>query len=178
MLLLWPYLVLATVGLAVLVLWAGLIIRTLMIEKVEHELEIEALLIANALRDALESWMEEELPAGRPIGNLVLSYAEETNARIIVTLPDGSIVFSSDPDTPLRVLPASVELRAALALTEQHNIRPDDFGSGELRLYTAAPVVEGNEVLGLVQLSVPYEPIQQAILVPCGQRPVFSSAPD
>ncbi len=154
---------LATVGLAVLVIWAGLMLQTLMIEKVEHELEIEALLIANALRDALGNWVEGELPSGRPIGNLVLSYAEETRSRIIVALPDGSIVFSSDPDTPLEALPSSVELRAALALTEQHNIRPDDFGSGQLRLYTAAPVVQGDQVLGLVQLSVPYGPIQREI---------------
>ncbi len=162
-LLLWPYLLLSTAGLLALVVWAGFWLQNLMVEKAEHELEIEAFIIANALREPLDEWIHGEVPERRPIGNLVLSYAHETKARLVVALPDGRIVFSSDPNTPVGVLPPSVEIQAALAYSEQHDIRPDDFGTGEMRLYAAAPVTEGSEVIGVVQLSVPYAPLQNQI---------------
>ncbi|GAP63625.1 hypothetical protein ARMA_2048 [Ardenticatena maritima] len=162
-LLLWPSLVLATVGLLVIVIWAGLWIQRLFISQAEQELEIEAFLIANALRDPLENYLSAQFPSGRPLGNLVLSYAADTGARIIITLPDGRIVFSSEANVPFDHLPLTTELQAALAQSEQHDIRPDDFGTGEQRLYAAAPIVGEDGIIGLVQLSIPYAPIQQQI---------------
>nr|WP_290670371.1 HAMP domain-containing sensor histidine kinase [Ardenticatena sp.] len=163
-LLLWPSLLLATVGLLIIVVWAGLWIQRLFISQAEQELEIEAFLVANALRDPLANFLEGESPRGRPLGNLVLSYAADTGARIVVALPDGRIVFSSEADMPFDRLPMTIELQAALAQSEQHDIRPDDLGSGELRLYAAAPIVGEDGMIGLVQLSVPYAPIQQQVV--------------
>lgn len=162
-LLMWPTLLLATVGLLIIIVWAGWWIQRLFISQAEQELEIEAFLIANALRDPLSSFLEGEGPSGRPLGNLVLSYAAETGARVVVTLPDGRIVFSSEADIPVDRLPMTVELEAALAQSEQHDIRPDEFGTGEQRLYAAAPIVGEDGIIGLVQLSIPYAPIQRQI---------------
>jgi len=104
-LLLWPTLLLTTVGLLIIIVWAGWWIQRLFISQAEQELEIEAFLIANALRDPLSNFLEGEGPSGRPLGNLVLSYAADTGARVVVnnmTFAPMNLVQENDGSTPLR----------------------------------------------------------------------------
>ncbi len=157
------YLILTLLGLGGLILWTGFRLQTAVIEQEEHDLELEALIIANALRDPVEKLQEGEMPAGRPLETLVHSYAESIGVRVTVVNPRLWLLLSSDPAVQPHLEHDHPEIVAARSGAEQHDIRWDEW-SGEERLFVAAPILaEGNELLGVVQLSVPMAPLYAEI---------------
>lgn len=157
------YLLLAVLGLGGLVLWTGIRMRSAIIEQTEHDLELEALIMANALREPLSHWMEgEDGREGRSLSEILSSYATSLNIRVTLLQPDFRVIFSSDPAVTSYEHP-HVELLAARVGREQHDIRWDEWRQEE-RLFVAAPALnEDGEVEGLIQLSMPMAPIYAQI---------------
>jgi len=150
-------------GLGGLILWTGFRLQTAIIEQAEHDLELEALIIANALREPLEKWEEGEMPEGRSLEALVRSYAQSIGVRVTVVGPGLWVLLSSDASVPPHLEHDHPEIIAARLGTEQHDIRWDEWSNAE-RLFVAAPILgEENEVEGIVQLSVPMVPLYAEI---------------
>ncbi len=157
--LLLTYLALTILGLGGLLVWTGIRLQGAIVEQAEHELELQALVVANALHDPIEAWYEGERPDGRPLDVLVYSYAQSAAARVTVIDTDLRVVFSSDEAIPMHFEREHPEIAAARQGLEQHDIRQDEW-TGEERLFVAAPIMrERNEVEGIVQLSVPMGPL-------------------
>ncbi len=153
------YVLLMLLGLGGLIAWTGVRLRTAIIEQAEHDLELQALLMANALRDPLEAWREGERPKGRSLETLVHSYAESLNARVVIVAPSLQVIFSSDDTIPPHVERDHPEILAAQVGREQHDIRWDEWRNEE-RLFVAAPILkEEGELEGIVQLSIPMKPL-------------------
>lgn len=157
--LLLTYLAVTVLGVGGLILWTGQRLQAAIVEQAEHQLELKAFIIADALREPLEKWAKGKKPDGRSLDSLVHSYAQSTGGRVTVTDAQLQVLFSSDERVPLHGEENHPEFIAARAGSEQHDIRWDEW-SGEERLFVAAPVTEeGREVIGFVQLSVPLAPI-------------------
>ncbi len=154
------HLVLMIISLSSLIVWIGQRLHRAIIEQAEHNLEIEAFLIANALQEPMHEWAEEEttLPQAS-----IRSYAQNITGRVTITDAHLYVLFSSDPRVPIHIEENHAEFLAARSGSEQHDIRLDEW-SGEERLFVAAPILgEEQELLGFVQLSVPMAPIYSQI---------------
>ncbi|MBS1251486.1 MAG: Signal transduction histidine-protein kinase BaeS [Anaerolineales bacterium] len=163
--LLLTYLVLLFLGLGGLIVWAGLRLQGAAIEQAEHELELEALLIANAFQEPIEAWQEVETDEGRSldIDTLAHSYAQRIGARVTVVNSDLRVLASSDAAVLGQIEHNHPEIVAAQAHQEQHDIRWDEWRNEE-RLFVAAPITEeAGEIDGVLQLSVPMAPIHSDI---------------
>ncbi len=160
--LLLTYVVLMLLGLGGLILWTGLRLQTAVVEQTEHDLELEALIIANALREPLEDWREDRDHEGRSLPTLVRSYAESLDVRVTIIDPAYQVLLSSDEAVPVHVEDNHPEIAAARAGWEQHDIRWDEWRQEE-RLFVAAPIMEveegERELKGVVQLSMPMTPL-------------------
>lgn len=157
--LLLTYLAVMVLGVGSLIFGTGQRLQAAIVEQAEHQLELEAFIIADALRDPLEKWVEGEKPAGRSLESLVLSYAQSMGGRVTMTDARLLVLLSSDERVPLHGEENHPEFIAARAGSEQHDIRWDEW-SEEERLFVAAAVTEAErKVIGFVQLSVPMAPI-------------------
>jgi len=161
--LLLTYLTLMVLSVGGLIVWTGLRLQMVAIEQAEHNLELEAFIIANALQEPLQKWGKGKNPEGRSLESLVRSYAESTGGRVTVTDARLQVLLSSDERLPLHNEENHPEFIAARGGWEQHDIRWDEW-RGEERLFVAAAVTEeGKKVVGFVQLSVPMAPIYTEI---------------
>ena len=158
--LLLTYLALVSLGLGGLILSVGVRLQQAAVDTVEHDLEIQSFVIANALRDPLHDWLEDkDQRAGRAVDSLIQSYAQEAGVRVTLTDPRLNVRFSSYPPAVNSREERRPELAAALAGAEQHDIRWDEWQREE-RLFVAAPVLDEDGRTGaVVQLSMPTAPI-------------------
>ncbi len=153
--LLLTYLALMLLGLGGLILWTGLRLQFAIIEQVEHDLELESLILANALREPLEKWREGERDPAHDLDRLVRAYAQSVNVRVTIVDSRLRVIFSSDEAVLPHVEHDHPEIVAAILGREQHDIRWDEWRKEE-RLFVAAPIRDDDgRVEGLVQLSVP-----------------------
>ncbi len=90
-------------------------------------------------------------------------YASDTNARITILEPQGDAVADSTyPFAEVANQFSQIEVQAALAGDEQHDIRLDEF-TGRLTIYAAAPIQQNGQLLGIVQIAQPMDEITRAI---------------
>lgn len=158
------YLVLILLSVGGLAGWMAPQLRQYAEEQVEHELEVEAHLAALLLREPLEKVSEGEADEAFLV-NKVQDYLSALNGELRLTIFDANFhpLFSSDPQVALGERQAWPELRAASRKQEQHDIRRDEV-SGEERIFTAAPVINGdNAPIAFVQLSFPTAPVWQNV---------------
>ncbi|MFQ5855255.1 MAG: sensor histidine kinase [Anaerolineae bacterium] len=160
--LLLTYLALMLLGLGGMIVWTGLRLQVAVVEQAEHDLELEALIMANALREPLDRWRKGKGFEGRSLPALVRSYAESVGVRVTVIDPSLRVLLSSDDIVPAHFEHDHPELVAAREGLEQHDIRGDEWRNEE-RLFVAASIMEvedeEKELEGFVQLSVPMAPL-------------------
>src|SRR5512140_1270550 len=97
------YVSLMVAALAVLIAWTGRTMGEQAIQQTEHELELQAQIIANGLRDPIER-SHEDGPGptgGRPIGAILAAYAQDTQGRVTLLAPNLQVLLSSDSAVPL-----------------------------------------------------------------------------
>lgn len=164
--LLLTYLFLMVLGLGGLILWTGLRLEEAVIEQAEHELELEALLMANALREPLGKWIADpgKADGGRSLDILIYSYAQSLGARVTILDTASRVVVSSlEAIPPRHVEQDHPEILAAYSGREVHDIRWDEW-QNEQRLFVGAPILaEEDKVQGVVQLSTSMGPIYAEI---------------
>ena len=160
--LLLTYLILVLLGLGGLIVWTGLRLQTAVVDQAEHDLELEALIVANALHDPLEKWRKGEVVEGRSLDALVHSYAQSVGVRVTLVDPSLQVMISSDKAVPIHTEEEHPEIAAARKGWEQHDIRWDEWHNEE-RLFVAAPIMEvkgeQRKLEGFAQLSVSMAPL-------------------
>ncbi|HXH10624.1 MAG TPA: ATP-binding protein [Alphaproteobacteria bacterium] len=153
--LLLTYLILTSLGLGGLILWTGLRLQATVLHRAERDLEIQALLMANALYEPLEKWREGKGFRRPSLDGLVHSYAHSAGGRVTIFSPSGQILMSSDAAGISHVEEDAPEIVAALRGRSHGDVRQDAWGQQE-RLFVAAPIrQEEGEYEGVVQLSIP-----------------------
>ncbi len=132
-------------------------------EQVEHELELEAHLLAATLRDQVEDLYEEAeaLPA---LQRLVSRYSSHSGSRVVVLDASYRVLAVSDASLKIEQEQPRPEFAAAALGQEQHDVRMDEY-SGEERVFVAAPLQaeDGDYLLGYVQVSVPMWPVRLSV---------------
>jgi len=153
--LLLTYLILTSLGLGGLILWTGLRLQGAVIDRAERDLEIQALLMTNALYEPLEKWREGKGFRRPSLEALVHSYAQSAGGRVTIVSPSGHILISSDAAGISHVEEDAPDIVAALRGRTHGDVRQDAWGQQE-RLFVAAPIrQEEGEYEGVVQLSIP-----------------------
>ena len=80
-------------------------------------------------------------------------YANDAQARVTILDTQGDVLADSHhPAAAVANQGKQVEVVAAVAGVEEHAVRPDPF-TGDPALYAAAPIQQGNQVLGVAQVS-------------------------
>jgi signal transduction histidine kinase len=152
------YVVLVLLGLGGLIAWTGQRLQAATLAQAEREMELQAHLIADALRDPLEAFSEQRRSRGPSLASLVDSYARTSGSRVTVVDGRFQTVISSDQETAASQATAP-ELLAAREGRPARDIRRE-AGTGEERLFAAAPIAEdGRGAKGFVQLSRPMAPV-------------------
>ncbi len=94
---------------------------------------------------------------------LAVLAASDTSARVTILDVRGNAVADSDyPIVDITNQLQQVEVQTAITGGEQYEVREEPL-SGTRRLYAAAPIQQGNALLGIVQISRPTSEIMKAI---------------
>ncbi len=186
--------------LTLLMLYVLDVVYEAQLNQAEHDLEIEAFLIANALEDPLSGYAVEfeehddeehdnedhdgedhdgedhdgedhektTIIAGATapptrVQQLVEWYADDAESRVTILDARGVVIGDSHYPSEQVSNQADVpEVTAALQLSEQHDIRLDEFTGAET-LFAAAPIQLGNNLLGVVRLARPMSEVLEPI---------------
>jgi heavy metal sensor kinase len=148
------YLLLMLLGLSLFVFRYGWLSQDSLVEELEHEQELRAFILSNALEEPLAKYAEGEssLDSLKPLADQLAASAE---GRLTILDSRGSPLYDTQVDA--LAIPnqwEKVEVQAAVAGGEQHDIRVDPVVDDEL-LYVAAPIEHEGNAYGIVQLSIP-----------------------
>ncbi|MGE5139914.1 MAG: HAMP domain-containing protein, partial [Rudaea sp.] len=157
--LLLTFLALNLVSVSGLIAWTAQRVESDTVEQTEHEMEIQAHILNDALREPVQNQLQG-VTTGRSIADLVQSYAQSIGNRVTVFDATMKVSASSDRRVPAGYDEASrPELIAASKNDEQHDIRTDEWGLAPW-LYVAVPISGAqNEPIGYVQLARPMGPV-------------------
>jgi signal transduction histidine kinase len=156
------YVVVVLLGLGSLIAWAGQRLQAATISQAERELELQAHLLADALRDPLEGQRDARRSAGTPLPMLLENVARTSGSRVTIVDPRLRTIISSDPQQAGTSQVTAPELLAARDGRPAHDIRRD--AGGEERLFVAAPIAEEHRgALGFLQLAKPMGPVYAQI---------------
>ncbi len=156
------YLLISSITVATLTWRSGVQLATALEEEVEHELELQAYVIASALRADMEEMAEERRDPATVI-TLLNQFASDTDSRITLLDSNMEVIFSTDPAVRPHREHAHPEVLAALRNQEQHDVRMDEW-TQEMRLFVAAPIREEEHLIGLVQISIPWERVRSRVI--------------
>jgi len=90
------YVSLVLLGLGGLIAWTGQRLQAATIGQAERELELQAHLMADALRDPLEARADDRRPQATPLASLLDSYARTSGSRVTIVDARLQPVISSD----------------------------------------------------------------------------------
>ena len=148
------YLLLMLFGLSIFVFRYGWLAQDSLVEELEHEQELRAFILSDALEEPLGAFTQGEtsLDGLKPLADQLAASAE---GRLTILDSQGNPLYDTQLDAS--TIPnqwGQIEVQAALAGSEQHDIRVDPLAGDEL-LYVAAPVEHEGELYGVVQLAIP-----------------------
>ena len=147
------YLFLGAVGLGGLILWTGLRLQIASLSQMQHDLEQQAELVANAFRYPLEERGDE---ANSPaMQSLLHQYAQDTEGRLTLVDAKYRVLFSSDSRVEVNSVGHYPEFRDGPGGHGYYDVRWDEAYGGK-RLFVAVPVIsEDGQAVAFVQLSIP-----------------------
>jgi signal transduction histidine kinase len=124
------------------------------LENAEQDLGAQTILVASALAHPGDEHEGEdgELRAAPDVQALTGRLAADTDSQMTILDQSGNPVATSLDAEPANQL-AQPEVAAALAGRIEYDVRPD-LATGEKMIYTAAPVRDGEHVVGVVQAAV------------------------
>ena len=154
------YTTLLLVGIGVLALLAGQQIERGAVEDYEQALISQVTLVARGLREGIEEFREGGLGQAGLL-QLVQTYTADIAANVVLIDPSGRAWLSSEDALPLENLASQPEVAAALNRQTTYDTRDD--GTGNARIYAAAPIMEDGNVLSVVRLDAPLTAAQPLI---------------
>jgi two-component system OmpR family sensor kinase len=152
--LLTTYLLLMLFGLSIFVFRYGWLSQDSKVEELEHEQELRAFVLSNALEESMQQYLQGEysLDVLKP---RIDQLAKSAEGRLTLLDSRGNPLYDTQVDASS--IPNQLdrpEVQAALSGSEQHDIRPDPLVKDEL-LYVAAPIEHQGTVFGILQLTIP-----------------------
>jgi signal transduction histidine kinase len=154
------YIVLIVVGFGGLALFAGQQISNGLKQGFESRLEVEALLMASALHESVEGVHEGEA-SEKLIINQLATLAATLNVDAALLDSEGNTWFSSTEAVSQEDLSALPEVAAAVNQKVLLDLRPNEEGTPTL--YAAGAVVDHDQPIAIVHLSVPAAQVQDEI---------------
>jgi signal transduction histidine kinase len=148
------YILLMILGLSIFVIRYGWITQDSLVEQLEHEQELRAFILSNAMETPIQAYTEGTLPLDS-LQQLVDNLAASVEGRLTILDPHGNALYDTQVDAAS--IPnqwGQVEVQTALVGSEQHDIRVDPV-TGDERLYVAAPIEHEGRTFGITQLSIP-----------------------
>lgn len=140
------------VGFLLLALLAGRQITQGATEEYYNSLPTQASLVAQALTEPLEHYSEGELDQVT-LEASVAAYAQQLGAHVTLVDADGRAFLDSEGMIPTDNMLIYPEVESALRGRVTYGIYPDEAGTN--RLYTAAPILEDDQVYSIVRMSAP-----------------------
>ncbi len=156
------YFLLSTLTVATFTWRSGRQIGTALEEQIEHEQELETLLIANTLSSYTKELGEHPLPPDVLLSQLQ-RFSKKTETRIVLVDAQLQVVATNDPGIQPGDTFRTPEMVAALNKKERHDIRVDPL-TGVPRLFVAAPLLGEENVTGVVQTSIPWSTVQARVV--------------
>jgi two-component system, OmpR family, sensor kinase len=153
------YVTVMLISMGGVIAWTGRQLAAETILQAQDQLQLQAQIIANALREPIGRPGEAgNNPSARSIPDLLASYAGNIGGRVSLVDSQQQVTASSDAKVALKVLASSPEFSSM-----RYDIRRE-APEAEERLYVAAPIPSSPaRPLGYVQLSVPMSPIYATI---------------
>lgn len=147
-------------GFGGLAFWAGQQIETAAREDFEHRAESEVAIVARALIEPVEHYLEGELKIDDVV--VVLdNYAQETGSNLTLINNQGLAWLSTTADTGGTTYLNLPEIITARENRITHETRSDT--GGDMMIYTAAPLIEDGRVISIVQLIISLDDVQTSI---------------
>jgi two-component system, OmpR family, sensor kinase len=141
-------------GLGGFIAWSGRQLQIAAIQQAEHDLQIQAHVVAGVLGNAFEDLGEQRGGGPVRLAQLVRSYARTLDVQVVVLDSRLQVLTRSDDSTPLGDLARAPEVIAAQQGQSDHDRRYT--AAGEERLFAAAPIGEdGHRPSGVAQISRP-----------------------
>jgi signal transduction histidine kinase len=106
--------------------------------------------------------MDENPQALQQLRSLLQEYARQLGPRLVVLDAHYRVLAASDPLVPAELPPDLPEFQAAVAGREKHDVRLDAVDGSE-RMFVAAPIWHDDQLDGLVQVSIPMQPIDDTV---------------
>ncbi len=151
---------LIVLGFAGLALIAGQQISQGSVEDFENNLATEASVLARSLKEPVEHLIEGETNE-TAVFNLVTDFANRTNTHITLIDPTGRAWLDSNGiPTTAKYLDYS-EITAALEGRNIYDVRDD--AQGTVTVFAAAPIIEDDRVISIVQISAPLTEAQELV---------------
>ncbi|HLE14487.1 MAG TPA: ATP-binding protein [Anaerolineales bacterium] len=155
-----PYVLLILVTMTGLGLYLGYSIRQSELEDLEAQLRVEAWLLSQLVGPEIA-----RPPEPGSLDRQVEVWADTLGSRVTLIALDGSVLADSEEnaqgmdnhlDRP--------EVRQAIEQGEGKSVRFSQT-QGNTRIYYAVPVKQGDQILGIVRLSLPLKEVQQELTV-------------
>lgn len=147
---------LIVLGFAALTAFAGNQLSASTIADYEERLVEQAALIAKGLHEPVEHVLEDELSQAE-LEAAVTEYAQQFSIRVAL-LDNNGRFWVGDTQLGDNESAAAPEIAAALSGQVVHSTRRDP--AGRHLVYTAAPVYEDDEIVGIVHLAAPLSEAQ------------------
>jgi len=156
------YLLIVVLALGSLVIWSADRLRQEIIDSKEHDLEIQAHMLAIALSDVIQETLAGNIAQG-DLGDYMKPFLSEEDARVTIVDHEMFALFSTDKQVQWGFEDDHVEFIAARQGREEHDIRLDEF-TGQTRIFTAAPVFDANrQPVAYIQVSASMMPVNTRI---------------
>ena len=155
------YILLIVVGFGGLALFAGQQLSDALKESFASRIKVQALLMGNGLYEWVERVDEGEVSQKRLINHLA-TLPVDPGAEVMLLDSQGKTWLNTTEAMPQEDLSALPEVAAALK-QEQEQVVDFRNQAGTSMLYAAAPVLDDNEVIAVMHLSVPMDQVQRDI---------------
>ena len=156
------YLLVVVLALGSLVIWSAGRLRQEIIESKEHDLEIQAHLLAIVFSDLIQETLVGNIAPGE-LRSYMTPYLSEEDRRVTIVDHEMFVLFSTDEQVQSGFEDNHIEFMAARQGREKHDIRLDEF-TGHVRIFTAAPVFDADQQLvAYIQVSAPMAPVNTRI---------------
>ena len=155
-----PYVLLILVTMTGLGLYLGYSIRQSELEDLEAQLRLEAWLLSQLVGPEIA-----RPPEPGSLDRQVEVWADTLGSRVTLIALDGSVLADSEEDAQgMDNHLDRPEVRQAIEQGEGKSVRFSQT-QGNTRIYYAVPVKQGDQILGIVRLSLPLKEVQQELTV-------------
>jgi len=144
-------------------LWAGQQLETAAEEDFEHRAESEVAIVARALAEPVDHYLENEIDQSGVMG-VLQNYAQQGGGHLTLINNQGRAWLSTLGPVAELLTADYLTLPEIITARENRITHETRLDAGDhWMIYTAAPIVEDGRVISIVQLVLPLEDVQASV---------------